>query len=1326
LLKAFSMQPQRAIVAFAVAVSVVLTALLGFDLRREYLGALDMASEKTNSLAHVLEEHAHQSMRRVDLALNQAAQEVDTGLLNSARARDALRDKLMMHLPKDLLVGSFAVIDANGNILVATRTLDVDGLPNVADRDYFQMQKQHPSQVLRVGALSKSRITGHWIVPVSIALTNTDGVFQGVLMATLDPEYFQQFYNSIDAGTNGFVALFTQEAWMIASSPFREDVVVRNWMQAPMFNRYLPESRARTVRDVVAADGVERIYSYRALPDYPVIVALGVSIADALTAWRNRLMVETLLLALTLLVMFAATLVILRQLRERARAETALKLSEFSVQAASLATFWIARDARILRVNQAACNLHGYSREELLTMSITDMDPDFPVERWPQHWQELREAKSMVFETTHQAKDGRTIPMEVEINYIEFEGEEYNFSFMRDITQRLNAEEKIRYGESMLRDAIDAVDEAFVLFDPDDKLVYCNEKYRCLYPGMEDLMVPGTHFDELVHRGAQLGLYREALGNEEDWVRSRIQAHREGLTVRVQKNEDGQVLRVIDRKTADGYTVGFRVDITEQAKAIEAAEDASRYKSQFLANMSHEIRTPMNAILGLLNLLQSTALDQRQQDYTNKTEVAAKSLLGLLNDILDFSKVEAGKMVLDPHPFRLDSLLREISVVLSSTVGSKPVEVLFDIDASLPAVLVGDALRLQQVLINLGTNAVKFTSQGQVLLRVAMRAEMDVGDQSEALIEFSMQDSGIGIATENQDRIFSGFSQAEASTTRRFGGTGLGLAICKRLVELMGGDLQLNSALGRGSNFTFTLRMPVVSDPPHSLQGTPRTHGQGKQVLVIDDNAIASALMVRVVQSWGWSCQSVDSGAAAIAAIEGALQGTDFPFDVIYLDWQMPGMDGWETVKRIRAMSQSFANPPVIVMVTANSRDTLAMRTPQEQALLDAFLFKPMTASMMFDAAIGHQTTDARLIHGGVASSKRRLKDMRILVVEDNLINQQVAEELLNKEGAVVSLAANGQLGVDAVANAKPQFDVVLMDIQMPVLDGYGATAQIRNWLGLKDLPIVAMTANAMASDRAACFAVGMNEHVGKPFDLTHLVSVLLAATGWEPAGVTTELVEPSSLIDAPESSQALMDAYLDVPTALERIAGMKPLYVRMASEFSVGLATTLAQYCEMARSGDRDALRMQLHSLKGTAATLGAMALSAEAARLEKLCRGPAQEFAPLEHVESLQAVLVTTHRAVNAAIAEMAQEATEQDTELQIHAVPADPAQCAQAKIALDELLALLSANDLTVLERFTQLRDSLGLFAPSQLADLDSALMGLSLEHAGRLCAELKASL
>ncbi|MFM1909149.1 MAG: hypothetical protein RLZZ591_2826, partial [Pseudomonadota bacterium] len=421
------------------------------------------------------------------------------------------------------------------------------------------------------------------------------------------------------------------------------------------------------------------------------------------------------------------------------------------------------------------------------------------------------------------------------------------------------------------------------------------------------------------------------------------------------------IVPMLDESGRPEQFIAIRTDITE-SKAIEeslhaakaAAEHASRAKSQFLANMSHEIRTPLNAILGMLTLLQNTELSLRQLDYTTKTEGAARSLLALLNDILDFSKVEAGMMTLDPRPFRIDQLVHDLSVILTANLGSKPLDIVFEVDPQLPRGLVGDDLRLKQVLINLGGNAIKFTNEGRVVVRIRMveRTAQDV------LLEFVVQDTGIGIAPENQKHIFNGFSQAESSTTRRFGGTGLGLAISQRLVVLMGGDLQLRSAPGQGSAFGFRARF-----------------------------AVAKTLA----------------------------------------DVSVSGFMG--------------------------------LNTPDKP--------KP-----------------------------KRLAGVNLLLVEDNPINQQVARELLANEGAQVSLADNGQLGVDAVASARVPFDVVLMDVQMPVMDGYTATAKIRNELGLRDLPIIAMTANAMSSDREACLEAGMNDHVGKPFDLSDLVATLLRHTG--------------------------------------------------------------------------------------------------------------------------------------------------------------------------------------------------------------------------------------
>ena len=695
--------------------------------------------------------------------------------------------------------------------------------------------------------------------------------------------------------------------------------------------------------------------------------------------------------------------------------------------------------------------------------------------------------------------------------------------------------------------------------------------------------------------------------------------------------------------------VGANMDVTEAAHyaqslkdARDKAEEASQSKGQFLANMSHEIRTPMNAILGLLSLLQNTELTERQRDYASKTEGAAQSLLGLLNDILDFSKVEAGKLTLEHVPFRLDRLLRDLSVVLSANVGSKDLEVLFDIDPSLPEVLLGDAMRLLQVLINLGGNAIKFTAQGQVViaLRNAGLTDADVA------IAFAVQDSGIGIAPENLGHIFSGFSQAESSTTRRFGGTGLGLAICKRLVALMGGEISIASTLGQGSTFSFTVRLPLGQGAVPELTDPARPSLAARRVLLVDDNPIAGDLMRGMVRHWGWPVDLAASGDQALALVRSqtAVPGAAFPYQVVYVDWQMPGMDGWETARRLRALSAACPGPrPVIIMVTAHGRETLAQRSQAEQDMLDGFLVKPITAAMMVDAVLdaeGGQSSLRQTARG--RSSQRRLNGMRLLVVEDNLVNQQVAEELLTTEGAIVSMAANGQLGVEAVAAAAPQFDAVLMDLQMPVLDGYGATRLIREQLGLTHLPIVAMTANAMASDRDACLAAGMTEHVGKPFDLAHLVSLLIRITGVQPVpgpelatGALHAQALPANGL-APEAAWPEVPG-LDLATALARMSGMTPLYARTARAFCQILGTVIVDIDQLLADGATDKVTMLLHTLKGNAGTLGAAALALEAGRLEQVSKAPGGLADAQAQLGTLAALCDSTRTALLQAAASM-----------------------------------------------------------------------------------------
>ena len=912
-----------------------------------------------------------------------------------------------------------------------------------------------------------------------------------------------------------------------------------------------------------------------------------------------------------------------------------------------------------------------------------------------------------------------------------------------DISARKRAEAEAARAQVVLRGAIDAIDEAFVLYDPDDRLVLCNDKYREFYPSVADLIVPGVRFEDLVRAEAQRGDAAASVDQVEERVAGRVAVHRAANTTEVQLLSNGRTLRIVERRMPDGHIVGFRVDITAFVEATKAAEAASRSKSQFLANMSHDIRTPMNAILGMLKLLQNTALNARQLDYTRKTEGAARSLLGLLNDILDFSKVDAGKMTLDPRPFRTDRLLRELSTILSANVGDKDIEVLYDIDPALPRGLLGDDMRLQQVLINLGGNAIKFTSVGQVVLRLRALelTEHDV------LLDVAVRDSGIGIAPENQVHIFSGFSQAEASTTRRFGGTGLGLAICQRLVGLMGGELRLDSRLGEGSTFQFQLRLPLADVPADVLadvavdlpadepQALPPPEMSALQTLIVDDNASARELLAGMVGSLGWQADVAASGAEAIALAQarGAAGGA---YQVIFVDWQMPGLGGLQTSQRLRQMP-AVADTALIVMITAHGPETLAQRSAQEQALLNGFLVKPVTASMLFDAVV-----DARiaLAHPQALSQPaldraQRLEGMRLLVVEDNLNNQQVAQELLEDEGANVTLAGNGALGVAAVATALSAalpFDAVLMDLQMPVMDGYTAAAQIRHQLGLAGLPIIAMTANAMASDREACLAAGMNDHIGKPFDLNRLVSTLLHWTGR--ASALVEASAPKAAIAM--AATGLPDAVLaeasssgiDLAAALERMGGNRGVYRRLLGSFAKDLAALAGQFDTLLHQRERAEASHLMHTIKGLAATLGLLPLNLVAAAAEKALLSPET---PDEHAalsDGLQAATTTALQAI-ARLSEALRAATPAPVTLsQSDTVSARASARASAESLHDtvgELIGLLRSADMRALDVFEQLRQAHAPQLQPALQPLADAMAALDFTLALARCEAVTAA-
>jgi PAS domain S-box-containing protein len=882
-----------------------------------------------------------------------------------------------------------------------------------------------------------------------------------------------------------------------------------------------------------------------------------------------------------------------QDITEQKITKIALQQQKFALDASAIVAMTDVKGI-ISYVNGQFCSISGYSRDELIGRDHRLLNSGVhPASFWRRMYLQASKGIPWRQEVCNRAKDGSLYWVDSTIlGLFNSQGKLDQYIAIRtDISKRKVAEQKLKQREQQFSSLIHNIPSTFYqyAFNHDWSLSFITDAIESVSGYPASLFVSNkmtladiTHPDDT-----------HIIGKT---VHNAIEAHHAYAVEYRIIHKDRSIRWLHDKGTPiyddekqPLFLQGAIFDITENKqveleleKAKQSAEQANRFKSDFLSNMSHEIRTPMNAIIGLGYLAMQTDLTSQQQDYIRKIQSASQSLLTIINDILDFSKIEAGKLHLETVNFKLDSIFENLGDLFRLPAEEKDIELIFDISPKIPVSLIGDPTRLSQILINLCSNAIKFTDQGEI--KISVKAIET--SESRAILKFSVTDSGCGIEKNKQQHLFDSFFQTDASTTRLHGGTGLGLAISKQLVEMMDGSIGINSIKGQGSTFFFYIECGL--DPHQELQFTlPQPDLRGIRVLIVDDNISSRYVLRNQLASLSFKVTAVASASEAYSALKSA----DKLFDLILMDWSLPDTNGLVAIKYIRE-SLNLNKIPAIIMATANAQETVAKQT--ENNHLTDFIIKPAPPSTLFDTII-KVLQPSPVLKSTAVKIKNPTLSGSVLLAEDNKINQQVAEELLKSFGLKVKIAQNGLDAVNQLNASNAPFDLVLMDIQMPEMDGLQATQKIRTNSAFADLPIIAMTAHAMVGDRDKSLAAGMNEHITKPIDPAELYKVLKR---WLQYSDNTAL-PPETKTD----NVALLPRFsenIDVKWGLERTGGNSKLFSKLLNEFHQDHHNDIQLLQQAFDKNQSEVAKRIIHTVKGVSGNIGACKLHRQSAKLE------------------------------------------------------------------------------------------------------------------------------